>query len=631
MRKILPILVIGIFVLSGLGAVALEQTETVNVISDKIEISKPKIIENENFLTLELTEANSNYWGEGKPFLPVVSKIFTFDFGTKIDNVEIILSGESTQKITKLVEPSPKIEIISLKQKSSTIQTADNVDYSQLGIYPQERYSWNTLAGIKGKERVIYCVVSINPIQYNTQENTITYAQNAEIKIKYTPPTQTKTFPDEYDLLILTPTEFQSTIQRFIDHKEGRGIRTKLVTLDEIPSTGVDTQESIKYFVREAIETWGVDYLILLGSGVEGSEKFPVRNAWIGSAPYEDYFPSDLYYADVYNGTGGFPDWDFDEDGKYAEYSRDKPDMDVIPDIHLGKIPCNTTSELDAYIDKVIWYDEHNKMTNKIVQIGGDTFPGDTQNVNEGEFANTKVMEKLPGYSTTELWASTGTLTKPNIANGYKKTLPDFFDFSGHGSPKSWATHPPNDDSVWIPDPVLIQPYGGWDVISYDIFNIKNSKKYPIIFHNACSNNKYSKTDNSLSWKVLKQPDGGGVIAFGASGIGLGGQGTGEVERVFGWMEVKTHEELYNTKNLGQVWTNAITSYYSTFESNLGKNDYKTMVEYSMFGDPTLNAQDGDDPRIRAYTNPYNNFFEGLLDSFPRFFRFLELLVGKIS
>jgi hypothetical protein len=506
------------------------------------------------------------------------------------------------------------------------LKESDNVDYSDLGIYPEDRYSWETASGIKGTERVVYCSVGINPIQYNTNENTISFAQNAEIEIVYTSPTNPTNFPDEYDLLIITPTVFESTLQRFIDHKEARDIRTKLVTLNDIPSQGIDTQESIKYFIKDAIETWGVDYLILVGSGVEDKEKFPVRQAWIGSAPYESYFPSDLYYADIYNGTGGFSNWDYDNDGKYSEYPRDKPNMDIIPDIHLGKIPCDTTTELASYIDKVIWYDKHNKMTNKIVQIGGDTFPGDHQNINEGEYANTVVLDQLPGYSTTKLWASLGTLTKPNIAEGYKKMTADFIDFSGHGSPTSFATHPTNDDSVWIPEASLIQPYFGWDIYSYTLYSLKNSKKYPIVFHNACSNNKYSETSDCLSWMDLKHPNGGAVISFGATGIGFGGQGTNEVTRNFGWMEVRAHKEMLNTKNLGQVWTNCITGYFTENSRSLNKEDYKTMVEFSMFGDPTINAVDGDDPRVRAYPSSDFRAFEGLSNYFPRIFRLLELL-----
>ena len=66
---------------------------------------------------------------------------------------------------------------------------------------------------------------------------------------------------------------------------------------------------------------------------------------------------------------------------------------------------------------------------------------------------------------------------------------------------------------------------------------------------------------------------------------------------------------------------------YTTFQSNLNKNDYKTMVEYSMFGDPTLNAEDGDDPKIRSHPRPYFNIFEILQDYFPRLTEIFQLIL----
>jgi hypothetical protein len=618
LEKIISIFILGIIILSGIGANAFEPEDKTIILIEKLEISRPNVVEKTDYFTIELNEANSNYLKEGKPFLPAISKVFTFEFGTTINNVDVTFSDISIQRISKPIEPSPTIQIRNGLQLSQNSREKNDFEYSGLGTYPKERFSWNTAAGIKNKDQVIYCIVSINPIQYNFDDNTITYCQNVNIKIEYKPPDNPIIFADEYDLLIITPAEFKSTLQRLVDHKESRNIRTKLVTLDEIPSQGVDTQESIKYFIRDARETLGVDHLILVGSGVEGKEKFPVRKAWISDMPHEENFASDLYYADFYNSTGGFPDWDYDGDGEHAEYPRDKPNMDIVPDIHLGKIPCNTNDELDIYIDRIIYYDEHNKMTKKIVQIGGDTAPGDTDKINEGEYTNSVVLSKLPGYTTTKLWDSLGTITKRNIANGFKKIIADFVDFSGHGSPKSFATHPHENEDKWIPAPTLLQLYDGWDVLSFDIYSVKNPTKFPIVFYNTCSNNKYTKTEECLSWKTLIHQDGGGIISFGASGIAYGGDGTADAERAFGWMEVHAHEEIFKNKNLGIAWSNCVSGYYNTFQSSLDREDYKTMLEFSMFGDPTLNAVDGDDPRIRSYQPEDFGFFSRFMYLFPK-------------
>ena len=291
-------------------------------------------------------------------------------------------------------------------------------------------------------------------------------------------------------------------------------------------------------------------------------------------------------------------------------------DVDVSPDVYIGKIPCNNFIELNFYFDKVIWYDEHNMMSNKIILVGGDTFPDDFEEINEGEYANLQVLEKLPGYTGRKLWASQWMVSKFNIANNFM-ACPDFIDLSGHGSYKSWATHPTESADIWVPTNTFQSEDDGWVYADFDLYNIKNSRKYPIVFSNACSNNKYHKFENCLSWKTIRHPNGGGVIAFGASGIASAMWGTGITERLFGWMEQHCFDELYKTKNLGQVWSNCVNGYYNTFEGSLSKKDYKTMLEFSMFGDPTLNAQDGDDPKIRSDRNQFYNIIYHIMFRFP--------------
>jgi hypothetical protein len=371
----------------------------------------------------------------------------------------------------------------------------------------------------------------------------------------------------------------------------------------------------------------GITYVLIVGAGVEGEELFPVRYAWI-SDEIEDNFPSDLYYADIYNDTGGFSNWDRDGDGKYCEYPMDIPNVDFIPDVYLGKLPCNNEIEVNTIVDKIIEYKAHNKMTKRILQAGGDTFPGNSQI--EGEYANEKVMEKLPGYTTIQCWASEDTLTKPNIASGWKNSV-DFVDFSGHGSPVNWATHPPNDDSIWLPDKTMISQYSGWLYYDFDLYMVKNDYKYPVVFYNSCSNNKFTKSDVCLGWKTLSKKGGGGIASFAASGIGYGVPGN-EVSRRMGWMEVHCFEELINTKILGQVWYNNIQNYYTTFSGSLDRYDYKTMAELAMFADPTLVVEDGDDPRSKSANTPvFTGILEKLIELFPRLEKLFEILLTKFA
>lgn len=627
MKKIIPIIVVGIFVLSGLGAVAGTDSEEKNFISEKFIISQPTICESENYVSLELSEANSNYWNEGKPEMPAISKVYTFPFGTSIDDVDVTFSDYTEKVLSKPINPTPETYSVSIKVVNNYEPSEEIVTSYDIEVYPEKRFDYTTSAGIVEGVNVIILSVTLLPDQYYPQQNIVSHAGEATIKIKYTPPVEPITFGDAYDMLIITPAEFKAALQRLVDHKANLNppVSTKLVSLDEIPSgVGVDEQEDIKYYIKDAKENWGIKYLILVGAGVEGKELFPVRYAWL-SDEIEDSFPSDLYYADIYDGTSSFCDWDKDGDGRFCEWS-DKDEVDAVPDVYLGKVPANNVDEVNHFIDKVIQYKAHNKMVNKIFCVGGDTFTGNSQI--EGEVANQEVLTKLPGYTATKLWASTDTLTKKNLVKAWK-AVADFADWSGHGSPGSWATHPVNDGSVWLPGPYLWSSHPSWASEDFDLFFIRNYKKLPVAFYNACSNNKYTKKENCLGWKTITL-NGGGIASFAASGIGYGVPGD-ETSRRFGWMEVHCFDELYNTKILGDVWANCLTDYHTRFASNLDFYDLKTLVEFSMFGDPTLAIEDGDDPKTAIQDVPgIYGIIERIFDLSPVLAQLLTQVIEKL-
>jgi hypothetical protein len=627
MKKIFPILIISILVLSGLSAATPIKNTKKQSISETIHFSEPTLQEKDKYLSLNLPEATAYSCKKDNPTLPIVTKVYTFPFGTKINTVDVSFSEIREQEITKPIIPSPEFHIYSTGYITQTHNDQENtLTYTNLNIYPEKQWGYRTGAGLQKNDHVIYVTVHLYPTQYYPQKNMVSSAKTASIDIQYTLPENPIIFDEVYDLLIISPETFETALQPLIDHKNSIGIKTILTTLDNIPAVGVDEQESIKYYIKDAIETWDITNVLLVGAGVEDAELFPVRNAWLPSPPHEDYFPSDLYFADIYNATGGFCSWDNDGDGRYAEYQDDLPYIDVYPDVHLGKLPCNNVAEVNTIVDKIINYKAHNKMTKKIVLIGGDAVPGDPEGIYEDEYAHEKVMEKLPGYTPIKLWGSIGELTKSNIGKGFREMV-DFVDFSGHGSPLSWATHPPEDETTWIPPQTIISPYDSFLYFDIDLYRLTNTKKLPVVVFTACSNNKYTESPDCIGWKMISKNNGGAIATFAEAGIGYGPDGTDFVERAIGWMEVKVFEELYTTKNLGQVWSNCISSYFNTFELELNSEDYQTMLEFSMFGDPTLTIEDGDEPQSYSINLPFFlQILERLIDYLPFLKQIFSLL-----
>jgi len=624
MKKYIPIFIAGILVLSGLGAVAISDDNETNTIIESANFSEPIIKENGQYVTVDVNEATSYLMETGNPALSVVTRIYTFPFGTQIENVEVTFSESYEQVISKDIMPAAEPQYISteLVTQADSKELKRSEVYESEDIYPENRVSYRIGSGLDSGEHCVYLSIHYCPITYSPLKNTIYVSDSANIEISYKPASNPTTFLDEYDLLILTIPEFEDALQPLVDYKNDHDIQTIVVTLDEIPSQGVDVQEDIKYYIKDAIEQWDITYVLIVGAGVKDEEIFPVRYAWIPSGGYEQNFPSDLYYADIYDGEGNFSTWDNNSNGKYCEYPADLDAVDIYPDVYLGRLPCNDVVEVEVVVNKIINFMEHNQVTERIVQIGGDTFPGDDEHINEGEYANEKVLEKLPGYSSIQCWASTNKLTKFQIIRGIHKGA-DFVDFSGHGSPVSWATHPTEDDSVWIPKGIK---YTGWLYIHCDL--LFNSKKHPVVVLNACSTSKFSQTASCLSWYFVSKPRAGAIATYGASGIGYGSHGSSETERLFGWMEVHLHEEFYRNGVLGAAWGNCITNYTNNFE--MEDADYKTVVEMSLFGDPSLALVTGPDPESVPVVPipPLFQLLENLMEWFPRAFPILRYLFG---
>lgn len=72
---------------------------------------------------------------------------------------------------------------------------------------------------------------------------------------------------DTYDMVVIAPNEFSSQIKPLINHKNNHNIITFLKTTEQIYSeyNGRDNAEQIKYFIKDVIETYGIEYVLLIG------------------------------------------------------------------------------------------------------------------------------------------------------------------------------------------------------------------------------------------------------------------------------------------------------------------------------------------------------------------------------
>ena len=634
--KSISYFIVGILILSGIGVVAItdDTTYDVKVEEESIVISEPIIKEAGQYVSVGLEEATSSLQNVGKPMLPVVTRVFTLPFRSKIKHVDVSFSEVNKLVLSKEVQPAlePLRLIAGMHVAKESVK--DTEAYGSAELYPPRSYNCITGTGLEDGKQVFYLALQLYPVRYFPAQNMIYYSKSADIRVIYEEPTDPITFDDVYDMVIISPSEFSEKLQPLIEHKNNHEVATLLKTTEEIYDEyeGWDEAEEIKYFIKDAIENWGIEYVLLVGS----IDKLPIRSTWFFLKHHGDYWNqtilTDLYYGDIYDESGDFCSWDSDGDGMYGELYLNCPGVndtiDLYPDVNVGRLACTNKNEVSTVVNKIIYYETNTygkSWFNNIVLCGGDTFPG--HNGNEGEEKNKITEQIMSDFVPTKLWTSDNTFSARNINKAVNKGA-GFVDYSGHGFASGMGTHPPNKEK-WISYTTL------------NLLGLLNGHKLPIIFFDACLTAKldYDTSDLSIShskpttsrilnsflinnllkpisrilrllltkfypnpnsgvlhssiklseprapqllpcfaWCWVKKSNGGAIATIGATRTAYGSLDMG-----CGYLSLQFYEAYSSSETVSQMLTKAKIEYINTLWK-----DYFTIEEFILLGDPSL-------------------------------------------
>ncbi|MFO7677479.1 MAG: C25 family cysteine peptidase [Thermoplasmatota archaeon] len=593
MKKYVSILIIGLVICSGLIVIA-QPTRQQSIQQQTVLFSTPQFSTTQTYTSVNIDQTNSFLMEQGKPLIPSYVETFYFPFGTAIQSVTVQTEQKSIKSLAKPLEPTPE-----MRASGRIIQEQNNNKYGT-EPYPSQLYDYRLGCGLINGEQQIIVTVEIYPITYYPQQQSIAYSNEASIQIDYElSEPQPLSYSNDYELVVIAPTQFSSQINPLISHKQGRGITARFVSLTDIYDgvyfsvQGRDNQEKIKYFIKDTIENWNTQSVLLVG----GSSYVPVRetHVFLESDPVygDEIFVTDLYYADIYNQTGGFSCWDTNNNNLFGEYdwNGEYDEVDLYPNVYVNRIPATSSSQVSTVVNKIIQYENNQAYLedwfSNFVLVGGDTFVGDNNEVPEGEYSNEKALEIMDGFIGNKIWATNEKLSGvvptgvANIQNAINSGA-GFVDMSGHGNTNIWATHPLGNSNIWIPTPF---PPGGFRLTH--ISALSNGNRLPIVTVEACSTAKFNVDANCYNWAFLSKSNGGAVGIFGATAIGYGYLGTSVIQGLIGKIGLDTYRayRLDKATTLGEMWAGSITRY---IKPNMNAGDYKTVEEWIAFGDPTL-------------------------------------------
>ena len=340
---VIPVLII---LLASTLTIAYKDTNGTQNLSLTRHFSSPLIMDNENSVSISIPEASTYDYIPGEPLLPVHTETLIFPLGTHITKIMDAPGIIHTIPLTKQVEKTPNPSFLSTSDYFSS-----PLDSTVSGSVSSQWFSSHLGIGKHENKPVLYLSLIIYPCQYNSFTNELNYIKNITFSIQYTLPSSPMSLPDIYDLLIISPSLFQDDLQDLVSHKESHNLKTKLVTTDEIytssyfPVMGRDDAESVKYFIKNALEEWGIDYVLLVGgltSQIMGDTwHVPVRYSHLATTGGygEKSYLTDLYFADIYKsddqGNPVFDDWDSNGNNIFAEWPRfgSRDELDLYPDV----------------------------------------------------------------------------------------------------------------------------------------------------------------------------------------------------------------------------------------------------------------------------------------------------------
>ncbi|UCF49138.1 MAG: hypothetical protein JSU91_05160 [Thermoplasmatales archaeon] len=575
MKKIFSILILQIFIISTIGAIATPENinfDTVHI-NESITISKPKIIDESDFSTILLDEGNSYLLDSGSPMIPTVNKVYELPFGSKINNIDVSYNGNHEILLTKFIKPAKQPTPVGMDLK---IQP-DMEIYSNSDIFPKDKFTYRTGSGMSDDEHVLFLTIQCYPVWYNPGENILHYSDSIDIDISYSKGGYENTASADYDLVVISPKIFSSNLQKFIDHKNSLGINSFFKDVDEIYDefSGRDKPEQIKNYIKYAIENLNLSYVLLVG----GINYVPIRMTAIGWDHSTMHLPTDLYYADIYDGNGDFCTWDSNNNNIFGEYNWDDgniDDVDLYADVYLGRIPCDKNIDLKIIINKIITYENNaynSDWFNRILLLGGDTFPH--HGVIEGELVTSRIAEEMDGFNSIFLWTSEETF-KPLRINREATKGAGFVSYSGHGYLYGFGTSPPNVEKRI-------------EYFTWYLPGMLNGNKLPIVFFDACltATLDYKLFDlfkiPGFAYSIVKKPFGGAVASIGATRVAFTDVDWHGVNGGASYLNLHFFMNYEEGISVSEMLTKSQNDYI-----NYVYEDCITLEEFILIGDPSL-------------------------------------------
>jgi hypothetical protein len=250
--------------------------------------------------------------------------------------------------------------------KNESVYNSDN-------DYPNKLFEVISVDSVRGFQILN---VHLYPVQYQPQSGTVKFYETMTVEVKFGKGMKNKlyrglyadkadvegmvdnpdvlaTYGDEpaplatEEYIIITNDTMQSTFQTLANHKANYVNGATVYTVSWISSnySGTDTQMKMRNFIIDKYTNNGTKYVLLGGD----TSAVPYRGFYVSTGGYTD---SDML-ADMYF---GHLDGSHNSDGD-SRYGETNDGVDFGAEVAVGRAPCQTVTEAQNFVNKVITYE----------------------------------------------------------------------------------------------------------------------------------------------------------------------------------------------------------------------------------------------------------------------------------
>lgn len=315
-----------------------------------------------------------------------------------------------------------------------------------------------------------------------------------------------------FEYAIVTSNQFKGTFQELANWKSRKGIRSKVITVDDVLTyEGATTKEKIK---RALADISGLSYVLLGGDTLN----VPTCMCYIGSHETADSItPADVYYSCLET-----KNWDNNGNGFYGELNDS---VCLLPVLHVSRAPVSTIEDAQVFVNRIINYESAPDTTNwkeSILMCGTSTGYTDKNKVWHPYYVNNQSdtqiwSQMIYNQSIAPLWP-TGQLTR--FYDTYTDiSADDSYDFTANNLQVELAK------GYTFVDVMTHGTKVGWQMEDHNAYyyykasDLVNSG-HSVIITNACSTNAFdyhTAYHMCLSQHFINNPQSGILAYWGTS------------------------------------------------------------------------------------------------------------------